>query len=571
MPSSSPELQVNAPTITHDEEKKDDEREVWEFMTPLAWHNSVSEKDSIFVETYECTRKQMTKMAEENGYDVVIEVGCGTGDVIGEMPTTIPRIGLDINEEFIGFCKQHHVHENCEFYVADALCLTEWWESMGFDKLFKKPLVTCINNTLNIMPEHLRGAVVDQMINLAGDDGLCMVTYWNGNFFSHAVMNYYKKNEPLCGKFSVHQHVDWDTRHLVTPTNYSTEWHIPQEVQQLLRAYDVDVPNHEPEPLYNGQPHLNCDGLAIFVWFNESSTSRAKGYYDSDDAQKFYHNIWGEDNLHVGRYDLLSPKELAGPVHQQVALAQERHEEEFVKLIKNKTLHGDTESHGLRVVDLGCGYAGLLRRLYKDGLVWHGTGVDISSRMCHQSRLLNTTHGCDPNIDIKEESYLDVSMPDECADLVISMDAFLHVGPERQRRAIEEAARLLRPGGWIIFSDIMQEEKVDAKEMQPIYDRIHLTKMGTVSNYQSALEECGFTDFSMNAFSENIPMHYSKINEVLAEKGPQIGISEDYMTKATKGLATWTKSAPNNVAWGFVTAQKTKKVPLRSVVKKVGA
>ena len=33
------------------EEKKDDEREVWEFMTPLAWHNSIAEKDSVFVDT----------------------------------------------------------------------------------------------------------------------------------------------------------------------------------------------------------------------------------------------------------------------------------------------------------------------------------------------------------------------------------------------------------------------------------------------------------------------------------------------------------------------------------------
>ena len=277
--------------------EEDPEREVWEFMTPLAWHNSVAKKGSIFEETYRLTRKQIEDTATVGGYDVIIEVGCGTGDVIGEMKTSVPRYGLDINKEFIKFCEANHPHDNCEFLVVDALHLKEWYDNFmkTTGKTFKKPLVTCVNNTLNIMPDHLRGGVVDQMLQVAGDDGLCLATYWNGNFFSHAVLNYYKKNEDLCGKFDM-SHVDWEKRTLLTPTNYSTEWHTPHEVQQLLRAYDVDVPNIEDEPKL-GTSHINCDGLAIFIWYAQDSTSRAKGYYDSDDAQKFYSGIWGKYDI----------------------------------------------------------------------------------------------------------------------------------------------------------------------------------------------------------------------------------------------------------------------------------
>jgi SAM-dependent methyltransferase len=358
---------------------KDDEREVWEFMTPLAWHNSIAQNGSIFEHTYHATRRQIEEMALRNCHDVIVEVGCGTGDVVGEMDSPIPRYGLDINQEFIKFCKENHSKDGVEFHVADALHLVDWWKEKGLDTKFKKPLVTCVNNTLNIMPEQMRGQVIDQMLALAGPQGMCLVTYWNGNFFSHAVMNYYKKNEPLCGRFEVHEHVDWDRRVLVTPTNYSTEWHLPEEVQQLLRAYDVDVPNRSDKPLW-GKPHLNCEGLSIFVWFDVTSTSCAKGYYDSDDAQKFYNHIWGEDNLHVGRYDLLTEEELKLPTHKQIAVAQEKDEVAFIELIKNKI---QFESFGVRVVDLGCGYGGLLRRLWKEGLVWQGYGCDISSKMCH--------------------------------------------------------------------------------------------------------------------------------------------------------------------------------------------
>lgn len=160
---------------------EDLEREVWEKMAPMAWHNSVARADSIFFETYQVTRNALRETAHTGGYDVIVEVGCGTGDVIGEMntsqPVKIPCIGVDINKEFIEFCHEHHPHERCEFHVADALKLVDWWTEMGFDKLYSKPLVICVNNTLNIMPHELRGGVVDQMLSLAGKDGLCLVTY----------------------------------------------------------------------------------------------------------------------------------------------------------------------------------------------------------------------------------------------------------------------------------------------------------------------------------------------------------------------------------------------------------
>lgn len=542
------------------EEKKDDEREVWEFMTPMAWHNSIAGKNSIFGDTYKASRQQIEETARVGGYDVIIEVGCGTGDVIGEMNTTVPRYGLDINEDFIKFCIQTHSKENCEFQVADALELEEWYKQ--FNGKYKKPLLTCVNNTLNIMPEHLRGSVVDQMIAVAGDDGLCMASYWNGNFFSHAVMNYYKKNEALCGKFELNHHVNWTTRSLVTPTNYSTEWHFPKEVQQLLRAYDIDVPNLE-DNLTPGVPHVNCEGLAIFVWFDKSSTSRAKGYYDSDDAQKFYHNVWGEDSIHLGRYDLLTDEDKKQPMSTQVQKAQALHEEAFIKLIQEKMSNQNQPQ--LRIVDFGCGYGGLLRRLVANDMVWSGVGCDIAGKMCAQARRLNAEQRMDKILTIVEESYLDVSVPDESADLVISMDALLHVGPDRQRRAVQEAARILRPGGWMIFTDIMQQEDVNVQEMEPIYERIHLSKMGTVSNYKSAMEEAGFTQFEHTSLSPNVASHYGSILQVLKAKGDTLGISKEYLQNMEKGLSIWTELAPKNIVWGFTCAQKTEKVDFDSL------
>jgi sarcosine/dimethylglycine N-methyltransferase len=635
-------------------EEYDHEREVWETMVPSAWHDSINRADSIFLDTYRITRHVLRETAIRGGYDVIVEVGCGTGDIIGQLnspPSTtttssttsttqppskkntassssssssstttppppaviVPCIGIDINKDFLDFCQKtyqqqppkqqqqqqsssHQDEENnkntinnntvnnshakdgtnittsttttdatntqsgCEFFLADALHLVEWYEAKGYRRLYQKPLVICVNNTLNIMPQAMRGAVVDQMLGVAGRTGSCMVSYWNGNFFSHAVMNYYKNNAPLCGDFEVHAHVNWDDRILVTPTNYSTHWQTPSEVQLLLRSYDVDVSTMVGggrPPLY-GQPHIHCDGLAIFVWFDSTSTSHAKGYYDSDDAQTFYQQIWGENELHVGRFDLLTPQEVETlTLGEQIRRAEELHELELVRLIKSHTPGAD---HSLRIVDLGCGYGGLLRRLWDMGLVWKGIGCDISHRMCVQARTRNRAAGAHQDIDILEESYLQLSVPNESADLVLSMDALLHVGPDRQRQVMKEAGRILRPGGWIIFSDIMQEEIVDAELMQPIYDRINLSKMGTIQNYHDALTECGFANFSTELHSHNIPIQYGKILTELEQRGDEIGLSKLYQDKAKRGLQVWRDNSPGNIVWGFIAAQKTKKV-----------
>lgn len=552
------------------------EQEIWEQMTPAHWHESVAKKESIFRETYEETRRQIAEMAVHGNHDCIIEVGSGTGDIVGRLDhdapaeiadalSQIPRFGLDINPDFVKFSQnQHNVDGRCTFLVQDVTVMVdEFWLPNGYDQQFSSPLVVCVNNTLNIMPESLRGATVAQMLAIAGDDGRCGVSYWNGNFFSHAVMNYYKKNSNLCGKFEVSKHVNWETRSLLTPTQYSTTWHYPTEVQQILRSFDVDVDVITEDGLRVGEDHMNLGGLGIFAWFSGECTSNAKGYYDSDDAQKFYNNIWGEETIHIGRYDMLTSQDKTDlSLHQQISKAQEYMEQEFMSLIKSKFGTGEK----VRMLDMGCGYGGLLRRLNEAGVVWNATGCDISVKMCHQANRLNQEQNCAQHIVVLEESYLDTSMGKESVDLVISMDALLHVGPEGQRKAIKEAARVLRPGGWMIFSDIMQQEDADAEEMKPIYERIHLSKMGTVSNYQSAMESVGFRNFDfLQANSSNVSSHYGTVAKVLEEKGDEIGIGQEYQQRMKSGLSTWCDLAEKNIVWGFVVAQKCVKIDLDSV------
>jgi hypothetical protein len=141
------------------DEKKDaeefNEQDLWAALDADAWHLSIT-GDSVFTDTYKFTAIQIEAALLEGGYDAIIEAGCGTGEVLGSLNTDVACFGVDLNEQFITHCEQHHKRPGLSWHVLDILNLQEWWEKETGGK-FKKPLVLCVNNTLNIMPEELRG------------------------------------------------------------------------------------------------------------------------------------------------------------------------------------------------------------------------------------------------------------------------------------------------------------------------------------------------------------------------------------------------------------------------------
>lgn len=66
-----------------------------------------------------------------------------------------------------------------------------------------------------------------------------------------------------------------------------------------------------------------------------------------------------------------------------------------------------------------------------------------------------------------EKSFFDTGLPDASCDVVASQDALLHSGPERHR-SMAEAARVLKPGGKMVFSDIMQFKETDPKDLKDV-------------------------------------------------------------------------------------------------------
>jgi SAM-dependent methyltransferase len=126
----------------------------------------------------------------------------------------------------------------------------------------------------------------------------------------------------------------------------------------------------------------------------------------------------------------------------------------------------------LRVLDAGCGTGGLLANLRTTA--WRA-GVEISS---HGIRL-GRTRG---RAALVQGSVSSLPFADGSFDAVVSIDVLCHAGVE-ERLAIEEAARVLRPGGRLLVQvpafDWLRGEHDAAVWTRRRYRRAEITRLLT--------------------------------------------------------------------------------------------
>lgn len=533
----------------------DEEPDLWAGFSVSSWCDAVSQPDSTFWELYKYTTQLIEEELAMNNHDVILEVGCGTGELLSSITTDVPRVGIDINPRFVEWCRNKY--SNIDFDVVDATELVAWWKQSPY-KHYKSPLILCCNNTMNIIPPSIRYTVTQEMRKLCSTSGRVMVSFWNGRYFSHGVMDFYLRNPALCGPVDVTTDINWKTNTLQTKSGYHTQWLNPEWVMRLLKCYDLD-------PQYSSSlipgDCLLTHGLGIFVFFS-SRTSGARDLYDSDDAQMFYSQVWGGGTMHLGRYEDVRLSSDPHVLSSQIINAQNLHEEDFCAAVKAKIEHSEGRPIPCRVLDMGCGYGGLLRKFKDYKFLRNGIGIDFSAKMCQQCILNNKLASMGDVIDVRNESFLDTSLYDETVDVCVSMEAFLHVGVERHAAALKEAHRVLRPGGWLLFSDILECPGVDRDEIKPMYEGLHLKKLGTVEEYVKLAKEIGFSEISFESHSPNVPIHYEALHALVVayrnhpDPAKRLQASPEFLENQLAIMKAWANLSAGRIDWGIFYMRK---------------
>ncbi len=267
----------------------------------------------------------------------------------------------------------------------------------------------------------------------------------------------------------------------------------------------------------------------------EAVEAKARDYYDSSDADNFYYNIWGGEDLHVGWY--------ADP-GEDIFTASRRTVEKMASRL-------DNWPEGTRVLDIGAGYGGSARFLAKSR-GFKVTALNLSVVQNDRDRRMNKEQGLDHLVDVVDGSFESLPFDVNSYQVVWSQDAILHSGD--RPKVFREVDRVLEPGGDFVFTDPMQKEGVDPELLAPVLARIDLATMGSTEKYERYAKELGWDKVSFEENTSSMVAHYSRVLKELTSREEEMKqhCSTDYIERMKAGLGHWINAGKNGaLEWGI--------------------
>ncbi|CAM9665166.1 unnamed protein product, partial [Ectocarpus sp. 12 AP-2014] len=295
-------------------------------------------------------------------------------------------------------------------------------------------------------------------------------------------------------------------------------------------------------------------------------SSVAKDYYDSDNAFNFYRQVWGGEHIHVGLYTRLEGEdaELKGVdrITKASSLCTEALLSRCFPAGATAASNGEAAppASECTMMDMGSGYGGTARAAAKK-LSCKVVCINVASRENEINTAITKDAGLQDKVIVPgEKSFFETGMPDASCDVVTSQDALLHAGSERHR-ALGEAARVLKPRGRMVFTDIMQAEHADPKDLKEVYQRIHLDDMATPESYAEWGKAHGLEFVEFVDMTDNVALHYGAVREVLvSRRGNLDGVEDEFIDNMARGLDAWTSAAGRDlIRWGCLVFTKPEK------------
>lgn len=259
-------------------------------------------------------------------------------------------------------------------------------------------------------------------------------------------------------------------------------------------------------------------------------------YYDGSDADSFYAEIWGGEDIHIGLYDDPSCT---------VQTASRRTVDRIADVL------GDVTA-GARVLDLGAGYGGTARR-FAQRFGCRVTCLNLSAAQNARNRRLSEERGLADKIEIVHGNFESLPFDDKEFDVVVSQDALLHSG--RRGTVLDEVARVLRSRGRFVFTDPMQSDSCAPDVLAPVLARIHLETLGSFAFYRERLSALGFEEVQVMDFTSHLGRHYARVHEELLARYDEMThkASRDYVDRMLTGLQHWVSAeAKGYLAWGIL-------------------
>ena len=119
------------------------------------------------------------------------------------------------------------------------------------------------------------------------------------------------------------------------------------------------------------------------------------------------------------------------------------------------------------------------------------TGLDLTASRVVGAIELTQAAGMAERVDFLQGNALEMPFEDNSFSCVIGQEAFAHIPNKKQ--LISECARVLKPGGRMVFSDIMSHQTLSKDNADRLFEGMRFSEIATLQDYMSWLTSEGLT------------------------------------------------------------------------------
>ena len=117
------------------------------------------------------------------------------------------------------------------------------------------------------------------------------------------------------------------------------------------------------------------------------------------------------------------------------------------------------------------------------------TGIDLTESRVASATKLTTMAGLSDQVSFHCGNALKNPFPDQTFDVAIGQEAFCHI--PRKAQLIAECVRVLKIGGRIAFTDIIEREGMTEAARRRLQREMTFTELQTFGGYRQLLEDAG--------------------------------------------------------------------------------
>lgn len=185
-------------------------------------------------------------------------------------------------------------------------------------------------------------------------------------------------------------------------------------------------------------------------------------------------------------------------------------------------------------------------------------GVDATKTMLQKAIERTKAAKLDNMIEYFEANAMDLPFKKDTFDVVWGQEAWCYVSDKN--RLLQEAHRVLKPGGMIGFTDWIITGKITPQELDPLYDSMAFPYMETFDGYKDLLKKNGFkvieTLDQTDEFAKCFDQYFDMVNVQLKPTIMQ-NFGKDLFDFASNLVTIWQKAAhEHKVGRGFYIGKK---------------